>query len=147
MHISNRYTKLLEIELTLSQSTKDHFLIATICPTFTPAPRFTTLLSLTTHRRLTQFLIATNETHNISALMKTKEKQPSIRYKFASCGLGFPAAAGASAAARQYRPIPKTKNVPHLHSNRNAPCLAVPVVLTCPAASGPIWFARLGTGA
>jgi hypothetical protein len=147
MQISNRYTKLLEIELTLSQSTKDHFLIATICPTFTPAPLLTDRSSLTTHRRLTQFLIATNETDKIVVLMKRKEKQLSIRYKFASRGLGLPAAAGAPAAARQYRPIPKTKSVPHLHSNRNAPCLAVPVVLTCPAASGPIWFARLGTGA
>ena len=35
--ISNRYTKLLEIELTHSQQTRKHFLIATICPTFTPA--------------------------------------------------------------------------------------------------------------
>ena len=31
--ISNRYTKLLEIELTRSQQTRKHFLIATICPT------------------------------------------------------------------------------------------------------------------
>jgi hypothetical protein len=37
--ISNRYTKLLEIELTHSQQTRKHFLIATICPTFfSPAP-------------------------------------------------------------------------------------------------------------
>jgi hypothetical protein len=81
--ISNRYTKLLEIELTRSQSTKDRFLIDTICPTFTPAPLSTHHLSPITKHCLTQFLIATNETHKILALLKTKEKQLSIRYKFA----------------------------------------------------------------
>ena len=49
--ISNRYTKLLEIELTHSQQTRKHFLIATICPTlFSPAPLRALLIG--TPRRL-----------------------------------------------------------------------------------------------
>ena len=49
--ISNRYTKLLEIDLTRSQQTRKHFLIATICPTFfSPAPLRAILIG--TPRRL-----------------------------------------------------------------------------------------------
>ena len=95
--ISNRYTKLLEIELTRSQQTRKHFLIGTICPTFSsPAPRFTHHLSLVTHRCLTSFLFDTNGTHKIVAPLKTKEKQVSIRYKFALRGTGLPAEGGQS---------------------------------------------------
>ena len=121
--ISNRYTKLLEIDLTRSQQTRKHFLIATICPTFfspaplrailigtprrleielthsqqtrkhfligticptffSPAPLLTHRSSPITHHRLTLFLFDTNGTRKIVALMKTKEKRLSIRYKF-----------------------------------------------------------------
>jgi hypothetical protein len=85
--ISNRYSKLLEIELTRSQQTRKHFLIAIIRPIFTSAPHPTHHLSLITHHCLTSFLFDTNKPHKIIILarlpMKTKEKQRSIRYKFA----------------------------------------------------------------
>ena len=49
--ISNRYTKLLEIELTSSQQTRKYFLIAIICPTFfSPVPLRAILIG--TPRRL-----------------------------------------------------------------------------------------------
>ena len=49
--ISNRYSKLLEIELTHSQQTRKDFLVATICPTlFSPAPLRALLIG--TPRRL-----------------------------------------------------------------------------------------------
>ena len=77
--ISNRYTKLLEIELTRSQQTRKHFLIAIICPTFTPALQFADK-----DFRMTPFLFATNGIRKIVVLMKTKEKRVSIRYKFSN---------------------------------------------------------------
>ena len=63
---------------------------------FLPAPRFTHHLSLVTHRCLTSFLFDTNGTHKIVAPLKTKEKQVSIRYKFALRGTGLPAEGGQS---------------------------------------------------
>ena len=93
--ISNRYNKLLVIELTRSQQTRKHFLIATICPTSMSAPLSTHHSSLITHHRLTSFLFDTNKPHKIiifvSLPMKTKEKPFSIRYKFALRGTGLPA--------------------------------------------------------
>ena len=79
----------LEIDLTHSQQTRKHFLIGTIRPTFTFtfAPLLTHHWSLITRHRLTSFLFDTNKSHKIIVLaslpMKTKEKQLSIRYKFA----------------------------------------------------------------
>jgi hypothetical protein len=110
--ISNRYTKLLEIELTHSQQTRKHFLIATICPTFTTAPHTAHHSSLTAHHCLTPSLIATNETHKILALLKTKEKQLPIRYKFALRGTGN------LACARWFGvgPLPSAPHITHRHS-------------------------------
>ncbi len=137
--ISNRYSKLLEIELTHSQQTRKHFLIATICSTFTPAPPLTHHSSLNTHHCLTSFLFDTNKPHKIIVLvsgpMKTKEKRFSIRYKFVPrdiCDLSL---------------LPRPRTSPASGARPNAACLAVPVMLTCPAASGPNWFAWLGMGA
>ena len=96
--ISNRYTKLLEIELTRSQQRRKHFLIGTICPTF--FARAVLRPALTTHHCLTSFLFATNKANKtiilMRAPMKTKEKQFSIRYKFALRGAGLPAEGGQS---------------------------------------------------
>jgi len=80
----------LERDLTHSQQTRKDFLIGTIRPTFASAPLFTHHLSLITHHCLTSFLIATNETHKILALLKTKEKPRSIRYKFPLRGISLP---------------------------------------------------------
>ena len=87
--------KILKTELTPSVPTPNAFLIAGVCATFSPAaaPLFTHHLSLITchcltHHRLTSFLFDTNKPHKIIILvslpMKTKEKQFSIRYKFAA---------------------------------------------------------------
>ena len=86
--------KILKTELTPSISIPNAVLIAGVCATFSPAaaPLFTHHLSLITyhcltHHRLTSFLFDTNKPHKIIILvslpMKTKEKQLSIRYKFA----------------------------------------------------------------
>src|SRR5271154_1832163 len=125
----------LETDLTHSQQTRKHFLIGTIRPTLAPAPLSTHHLSLITHHCFTQFRFATNRIRKIVALMKTKEKPRSIRCKFPSCAIGVPA------AATQCRPVPGTRNFPCFRRNRIAACLGVLAVLTCPAASGPIWFA------
>jgi hypothetical protein len=75
----------LEIKVTRSQQTRKHFLIATFFGTLPPAPRLTHHSSLITHHCLTPFLFDTNKTHRIIILMrtllKTNEKQFSIRYK------------------------------------------------------------------
>ncbi len=74
----------LEIKLTHSQQTRKYFLIGTICPTFLVVP----------HRakhqdsRTTPFLFDTNGIRKTVALIKTKENQRSIRYKFAHRGTG-----------------------------------------------------------
>jgi hypothetical protein len=127
-------TQILNIELTRTQQTRKHFLVTTKFDFSAPAPR------LKIHnRRSESFLFDTNKAHKIiivmRAPMKTKEKQFSIRYKFASRDIGNVA------------PVTGTKNVPHFHRLRNAACLGVLGVLSCPAASGPNWFAWLGTGA
>ena len=126
-----------------------------------PAPRLTHHSSLITHHRLASFLFNTNKPHRIiivpRALLKTKDKQFSIQYKFASREIGV-FAAGRSARPKIARAtlrgsrttrrgarvtIHKSRITPH---HTNAPCLAVPVVLTCPAASGPNWFAGSDRG-
>jgi len=124
----------LKIELTPSQQTRKHFLIATFSAISAPAPH------LADHgSRIEPFLFDTNKPHKItilvSALMKTKEKQFSIRYKFAP------------REVRSVSHVAGMKSVGNFRGYRNAACLAVPVVLTCPAASGPNWFAWLGMGA
>jgi hypothetical protein len=85
-------THILNINLTRSQQTRKHFLIATKFDISAPASH------LTDHC-LTSFLFRTNKPHRIiilaRAMMKTKEKQFSIRYKSASRGPGQPVA-GAS---------------------------------------------------
>jgi hypothetical protein len=151
-----------------------------------PAPHLTHHSSLITHLCLTPFLFDTNKTHRIiilvRALMKTKEKQFSIRYKFAhrgtatlacpertrrGCALRFLVRAlrhpeqnkcaqaclrqagkiaYATGAARHESPI-TTHQSPITTQYANAACLGLPVMLSCPAASGPNWFARLGMGA
>jgi hypothetical protein len=98
--------------------------------------RFTPHQSLFTNHA---FLFDTNNANKIiilvRALLKTKEKQFSIRYKFASRHIA------------NLDLVPGRKNAPHFRRARNAACLAVLVVLSCPAASGPNWFAWLGMGA
>jgi len=71
----------------------------------------------------------------MTALLKTKEKQFSIRYKFALRKIN------------SVSPVAGTQNVRNFRCHSNAACLAVLVVLTCPAASGPNWFGWLGMGA
>src|SRR5271156_6929683 len=75
--------QILKIELTPSQQTRKYFLIASFSASLAPAPHLTSL----DPRRTAQFLFDTNKPHKIiilmSALLKTKEKQSSIRYKFA----------------------------------------------------------------
>ena len=128
-----------------------------------------------THHRLTSFLFDTNKPHKIIILaslpMKTKEKQFSIRYKWSLRGTGNPACALRFSVrdlrrhpqkikdARAGLPVPPAPRIANHQSpitnhespittqGTNAPCLAVLVVLTSPAASGPNWFARLGMGA
>jgi hypothetical protein len=60
------------------------------------APRLSHHSPLITHHCLTPFLFDTNKVHKIiillRALLKTKEKQFSIRYKFALRGKSSPAA-------------------------------------------------------
>jgi hypothetical protein len=135
----------LEFDLTPSAPIQNAFLIGTIGPILTPARLFTRHSSLITSHHLTPFLFDTNKPHKIIILviilMKTKEKQFSIRYKLASHDISLPA------AGSQSRPGPKAESAPHLPRPRNAPCLGLQVVLSCPAASGPNWFAWLGTGA
>jgi len=80
-------TQILNIELTRSQQTRKNFLIATKFDFLAPAPR------LKIHdSRSESFLFDTNKARKIiilmRALMKTKEKQFSIRYKFASRDIG-----------------------------------------------------------
>jgi len=127
--------QILKIKLTHSQQTRKHFLIASFSATLAPAPHLTNHDS----RKTAPFLFNTNKAHKIiilmKALMKTKEKRFSIPYKFPSRHITNLAL------------VPGRKNVPHLQRARNATCLAVPAVLSCPAASGPNWFAWLGMGA
>jgi hypothetical protein len=79
--------QILKINLSRSQQTRKHFLIATFSATLAPAPHLT-------HHCLTSFLFRTNKPHRITILMrpllKTKEKQISIRYKFALRDIGLP---------------------------------------------------------
>jgi len=95
-------SQLLEIELTRSQKTRKLFLIASFSAISAPArhggpaPHH-----LTNHNpRIAPFLFDTNKPHKIiiltRALMKTKEKQFSIRYRFALRSIGLPAAGGKS---------------------------------------------------
>ena len=66
--ISNRYTKLLEIELSCSQQTRKHFLIATICPVFALARQLTAHHS---HPASRAFLIPGSGITNVCNLRKT----------------------------------------------------------------------------
>ena len=131
--------QILKIALTRSQQTRKHFLIASFSAASPPAPRLPHHSSPITHHRVTPFLFNTNKAHKITilmrALLKTKEKQFSIPYKFASRDIA------------NLDLVPGRKNAPHFQRARNAACLAVLVVLSCPAASGPNWFAWLGMGA
>ena len=92
--------QILKIRLTHSQQTRKLFLIASFSAISAPArrgeplPHLTHHLSRITHRCPTPFLFDTNEPHKIiilpRALLKTKEKQFSIRYKFAVASTGLP---------------------------------------------------------
>ena len=112
-----------------------NFLIASFSASLAPAPHLTNHDS----RKTAPFQFNTNKPHKIIILLisplKTKEKRFSIPYKFPARDI--------TNLAR----VPGRKNVPHLQRARNAACLAVLVVLSCPAASGPNWFAWLGMGA
>jgi hypothetical protein len=99
--------QILEIELTRSQQTRKHFLIASFSDISAPAPHLIHHSSLIASHCVTPFLIDTNKTHRIitltKALAKTKEKRFSIRYKFAIRGTGSPAAAGTLACPERTR--------------------------------------------
>src|SRR5271156_34276 len=75
--------QILKIALTTSQQTRKYFLIASFSGSLPLPPR----PALVTHHCLTSLLFRTNKPHRIiilmRALMKTKEKHFSIRYKFA----------------------------------------------------------------
>jgi hypothetical protein len=124
---------------------RKHFLIASFSAISAPArrggpaPHLTHHSSPITYHGLSSFLFDTNKPHKIiilvRALLKTKEKQFSIPFKFASRHIA------------DLDLVPGRKNAPHFQRARNAACLAVLVVLSCPAASGPNWFAWLGMGA
>jgi seryl-tRNA synthetase len=77
--------QILKIELTPSQQTRKHFLIATFS-------RISAPLLTNHHSPIAPFLFNTNKAHKIiilvRALMKTKEKQFSIQYKFAVGSIG-----------------------------------------------------------
>ena len=127
--------------------------------------------AVTTHQSpITPFLFDTNKTHRIITLprplLKTKEKQFSIRYKFAVGSIGNLACAprfciGAlrnqsnqtksAQAGLPMLPVPRVAEHESRftsHESRLTACLAVPAVLTCPAAWGQIgWSARNETSA
>jgi hypothetical protein len=107
-----------------------HFLIASFSAISAPAPHLTHHSSPITHHCLTPFLFGTNKAHKIiilmSALLKTKEKQYSIPYKFAPREI------------RNVFLLAWVQNVRNFRCYSNAACLAVLVVLTCPAAWGQI---------
>ena len=126
----------LEIDLTRSEQTRKHFLIGTIRPTFTSAPLLTHHLSLLTRDFLTSFLFATNGIHKILALMKTKEKQLSIRYKFGIRGIALrrlttPAISNRNTPEFRNAAIPwkQTRNdfltATNSHASQNSPRLDV----------------------
>jgi hypothetical protein len=82
------------------------------------------------------FLFAKNGIHKIIILMKTKERRLSIRYKLTSRDIGDDAF------------VHGNKSIRNFHPYRNATCLGLLVVLTCPAAWGQIgWWARTETSA
>jgi hypothetical protein len=129
-------TQILNLDLTHSQQTRKHFLIATKYDSSARA----SALHVTDHDlRIASFLFDTNKAHKIiilmRALLKTKEKQFSIRYKFALREIN------------RVSPGARMQNVRNFRCHSNVACLGVPVVLTSPAASGQKWFAWLGMGA
>src|SRR5271156_2019677 len=79
--------QILKNPVTHSQQKRKHFLIASFSAVSAPAPHLTRHLSRTTHRCAKPFLFRTNKPHRIiilpGALLKTKEIQFSIQYKFA----------------------------------------------------------------
>jgi len=140
-----------------------------------PAPHFAHHSPLISHHCLTPFLFDTNKAHKISiltkALMKIKEKQFSIRHKCPhrgtatlacperprrGCALRFwvralwhPHQNKCAHASLPMLPVPRGTNhqSPITTHRTNAACLGVPVMLSCPAASRPKWFAWFGSGA
>jgi hypothetical protein len=68
-------TQILDIELTRSQQTRKHFLIATLSGIAVPAPHFIHHSPLITHHCLTSFLFDTNErARKKPNLVKTNKK-------------------------------------------------------------------------
>ena len=136
--ISNRYAKLLEIALTLSQQTRKHFLIATIRPTFASVPLFTHHSSLITSHRLTSILFDTNKPNKIiilmRTLMKTKENRFSIRYKFALRGTGPLAEGGRFRLCASLRTPQARVHRPNIedHSQGSRPSAGRPLPLELP---------------
>jgi hypothetical protein len=131
--------KLLEIELTPSASAQNAFLIATICPTFTPAPLSTHHSSLIPRHCLPSFLFDTNKPNKtiiiVSLPLKTKEKQFSIRYKWSLRGTGLPAAAGHLACAPFCSPNRRQRdNATSKHATKpSVPRRADPSDRCCPS--------------
>jgi hypothetical protein len=107
--------QILKIALTRSQQTRKHFLIASLSAISALAPR------LSNHdSRIAPFLFDTNKPHKtiilMRALLKTKEKQFSIPYKFDHRGTGSPAAAGTLGCALRFW----VRALRHPHQNKCA---------------------------
>src|SRR5271165_2339651 len=99
------------------------FLIANFSAISAPARRGGPVLRLSNHDSpIASFLFDTNKAHRIiipmRAPLKTKEKQFSIRYKFAARNSG------------SVSQLAATKDVRNFRCHSNVACLGVPVVLT-----------------
>jgi len=132
--------QLLDIELTHSQQTRKHFLIASFSAISASAP----------HRKnpVRIFLTATGPDSEICQPHGSKRETIFLPQhgKPSSDRPARRRRAVATGAAHCESPI-TTHQSPITTQYRNAACLALLVVLTCPAASGPNWLAWSGMGA
>jgi len=132
--------QLLEIEPAHSQQTRKHFLIVSFSAISASAP----------HRKnpVRIFLTATGPDSEICQPHGSKRETIFLPQhgKPSSDRPARRRRAVATGAAHCESPI-TTHQSPITTHYTNAACLALLVVLTCPAASGPNWFAWLGMGA
>ena len=96
--------QILKIDLTHSQQTRKHFLIASFSATLPRTMRLTPHSSPLATHHVIPFLLRTNKPHRITILLrpllKTKEKRFSIQYKFALRGISLPTEAAPSLPLR-----------------------------------------------
>src|SRR5271170_5040605 len=118
-----------------------------------PAPHLAQRSSLVTHHCLTPFLFDTNVpivAQPLSPALSVREGAVLLGFGFGRCGIHTKTNAHrqdclcyrchAGRITNHYSPITT-------HESRLTACLAVPVMLSCPAASRPKWFAWFGSGA